>query len=337
MKHALLLSALILTACTYDTSALTAPAVRAGIANGNSTATVEARNDAQISIALTAIPPAQTSTALAIEALSLAATRRSGEATATQMGIDYQSTGRAATATQSARLTATQAPIVAEMTAQAGAESLLRFNQNQQIILTQSAGKAQFEAAKYGALELAVYVFFPFAALALGIVILAFAFRIGGPEIISLGEGLSRVIIARANSYSTRTLANNYGGGEIEPPATSIGAGENWHVARWKQAAWLFLMAGDKYGFTIRALGSAGERVVTDPGWEQMKNWLIDDLHILADNNGTEWAEGWDMARFRAGYPAWNPTPPPGQPPTVAAVVRGATTLQRSTTHSEGG
>lgn len=112
MKRALILSAFILAACApIDASGQTAPAVRAGIANGNSTATVEARNDAQISIALTAIPPAQTSTAFAVEALSRAATLEAGDATRTQVADDGRATDRAATPTEAARLTATQKPI----------------------------------------------------------------------------------------------------------------------------------------------------------------------------------------------------------------------------------
>lgn len=331
MKRTFVFLTFVLSACApTDASYLTAPAVRIAIAQSQITITQQAYDETQRA-------PTQTAIALTQSAGSIAATQFSGAATATQMGIDSRATLTPAALTQAARLTATQAPIVAEMTRQAGAEALLRFNQRQQFILTQAAGEAQAEAQRWKATSVGVWILILFGSLSVGILLLALAVRVAGPDLISFGEGVSRVIMARANSYSTRRAADYWIDSDApdELPGP-IAAGEDWHVGRWKRAALMFLTAGDKYGFTIRALGAAGGRVVTDPGWNQMKDWLI-GLGILADNNGTGWAAEWDIERFHRGYPAWNPTPPPGQPPEVAAVVRGATTLQRSTTLPEGG
>ncbi len=105
MIRALIFLALLLTACVpVDASALTAPAIRAAVAQAQITVTAQAAHESQNAIQ-------QTQTALAIESAQLAATLRAGDATRTQVADAHRATDAAATPTAAARLTATQKPI----------------------------------------------------------------------------------------------------------------------------------------------------------------------------------------------------------------------------------
>jgi len=197
-----LICVLLLAACAPVDAALTpaSPIVRAAIAEAQTTATVEARADITLGLTLTALPPSQTAQAIHAQATALSAV-----STGTAQAI--QATVESDRATSTAVVIATADVIAAQATARAVADDELLWSQNRALILTQTAGEAEAEAARLQATSWAWYILLIGCAGAIVIIGLALAVRFMGESIAFLGTARAEKIRAEAEAYSAQTLA----------------------------------------------------------------------------------------------------------------------------------
>ena len=179
------LLALVLCACAPITLTPDSPVVRAAIAHAQTTVTQQAKDNAQISLTLTALPPTYTAVALTQGAAQLAATRGSGAATATQVWAN------------------TQSALAAVATLDAAQLLRLQSNGEQGVVMTRTAGQANAEAARYRAYSVAWGVIGWGGSIAVVIVILGAALRVAGPSLLHFGAALAEQIRARGTAYAT--------------------------------------------------------------------------------------------------------------------------------------
>ena len=184
MTRAFILSALFLSACSPVTLTPDSPVMRAAIAHAQTTVTQQAKDNVQISLTLTALPPTYTAVALTQGAANLAATRGSGAATATQVWAN------------------TQSALAAVATLDAAQLLRLQSNGEQGVVMTRTAGQAKSEESKYKAQAMGWYILILGGSMAACIVILGAALRVAGPSLIHFGAALAEQIKARGAAYA---------------------------------------------------------------------------------------------------------------------------------------
>lgn len=154
-------------------------------------------------------------------------------------------------------------------------------------------------------------------------------------EIADMGPGIYRRLESGAwkvENYPTRA--------DVTIEATPVAEAEHnpeAHLQAWRIAVLRFVIAGDRFGFGIRDLGSEGQSVISNDGWREITR-LLRDNRILREGRVhgrkgifTIWAEGWTLQKFKAEQHSLALPYPPSEPPSVQ-IVPHSTTARHSTT-----
>jgi hypothetical protein len=107
-------------------------------------------------------------------------------------------------------------------------------------------------------------------------------------------------------------------------PNGGAGAGR---AGAWRAAAHRFLVAGETYGFAIRAL--VGKEVVSWEDWGRIVDCLV-AAGVMVARPRAGWAPGWDMPRWLAERHSTPLPHPDADPPAVVLV-----TTQHATTPAQ--
>lgn len=308
MARALLLAALLLTACSpavyYVTPGAVLP-VEAGRIVDAATATAAAAASQAALATATGISARETATAGRQATLDALAARQ----TEVSLSLTQQAGQGAATATTAARTQsagASQAwatPTAAAMRTQAAAAATDRARQQE----------AAASVAEFWRTLRTVLVALLIVAGLTAITVVAID-RITALRVARLRE---QAAIAReafrllppghwaewepASGYQVYQLP-----GPLDEPAVIIenATGTPSRDHAWRQAVRLFAWWGDRYGFGLRELGPAGAGVVTDPAWRVLAR-LLKDAGVLVElamggrkGRVTAWAPGWSFQRL---------------------------------------
>lgn len=358
MKKFLFL-AILLTACanapaytplapvsTYG-SVANSTFVAAQVTNANATAQAFAATGAVYSAQEAQATQNARSTQEAIDAqLTLDANQRLNDsATSTAQAITT-ATARAEareTATAQTQATATaQAHIAATSTGQALATSQkLKVDQQQQDLAEQALWiNALTATLNNGVLVCTIaFVILAIAGMLFGLAWMYLALRRKWLqdkqlEIAGMGGGTYRRLVG--NSWEVEHLPAPPIVIDSAPPALEPD-NPHAHAQAWRIAILRFLIAGNRFGFGIRDLGSEGQSVISNDGWRELTR-LLKDHRILQDGRiqgrrgtFTIWGDGWTLQKFKAEQHQLDLPFPESDPPAVQ-IVPHSTTAQHSTT-----